>query len=50
MSLLGYKPQVPGLTAPHGTESILGGLFAATFIFKTFLKTQSDSIVFLDCI
>lgn len=46
MFLLGYKPQVPGLTAPHGSESILSGLFAATFTFKTFLKTQSDSIVF----
>lgn len=46
MFVLDYKPQAPGLTVPHGTESILSGLFTATITFKTFLKTQSDSIVF----
>lgn len=40
MFMLGYKPNVPGLTVPHGTKSILSGLFAATITFKTFLKTQ----------
>lgn len=46
MFVLDYKPQVRGLTVPHGTESILSGLFTATITFKTFLKMQSDSIVF----